>query len=75
MSKPAKSNSGKKRTNAVPATPVADAKPAQQTASLSKGAKVDPGSKQSRVIAMFGRQHETGRASSDEFFDLTGRRV
>ena len=52
MLKPAKSKSAKKRTNAVPATPVADAKPAQQTTPLPKSAKADAGSKQSRVIAM-----------------------
>ena len=54
MSKPAKSKSAKKRTHAVPATPVAvaGAKPAQQTTPLPKSAKADAGSKQSRVIAM-----------------------
>ena len=58
MLKPAKSKSAKKRTHAVPATPVTDAKPAQQTAPLPKSAKADAGSKQSRVIAML--QSSTG---------------
>jgi len=58
MLKPAKSKSAKKRTHAVPATPVTDAKPAQQTAPLPKSAKADAGSKQSRVIAML--QSPTG---------------
>ena len=52
MSKPAKSKSAKKRTNAVLTAQVADTKPAQQIVPLSKGAKADAGSKQSRVIAM-----------------------
>jgi Protein of unknown function (DUF3489) len=47
MSKPAK-----KRPVASSTTPVLAAKPAQSTAGNVKSPKVDPGSKQSRVIAI-----------------------
>ena len=52
MSKSAKSTSAKKRTVASSATPVAAAKATQQPAGDVKAQKGDPGSKQSRVIAM-----------------------
>ena len=52
------SKSPKKRTAASSATPVPVAKPAQTTAGDVKGRKGDPGSKQSRVIAML--QSPTG---------------
>jgi hypothetical protein len=58
MSKSAKSKSAKKRTVAPSAKLVAGAKPAQPTAGREKGQNVDPGSKQSRVIAML--QSPTG---------------
>jgi hypothetical protein len=59
MSKSSKSKSAKKRAVAIPATPTS-AKPAQQPDADPKSKKVDPGSKQSRVIAML--QSPTGAA-------------
>ena len=58
MSKSSKSKSAKKRAVAIPATPTSTAKPAQQPDADPKSKKVDPGSKQSRVIAML--QSPTG---------------
>jgi hypothetical protein len=52
MSKRAKSKPEKKRTAVLPAPPVSAATTAKQTAANPKGAKADPGSKQSRVITM-----------------------
>jgi hypothetical protein len=46
------SKSAKKRSAASLAGPVPAVKPSQQTADVSESRKVDPGSKQSRVIAM-----------------------
>ena len=46
------SKSAKKRSSASAPMPVAAAKPSQQAAGDPKSKKVDPGSKQSRVIAM-----------------------
>ena len=46
------SKSAKKRPVASSTTPVPAAKPAQSTTGNMKSPKVDPGSKQSRVIAM-----------------------
>src|SRR5262245_7412197 len=52
MSKPAKSTSAKKPPVVSSAAAVAAAKPEQSTTVDVKGQKGDPGSKQSRVIAM-----------------------
>src|ERR1700704_5514044 len=60
MSKSSKSKSAKKRAVALSATPTSTAKPAQQPDADPKSKKVDPGSKQSRVIAML--QSPTGAA-------------
>jgi hypothetical protein len=52
------SNSVKKRPTASSAAPIPAAKTSQQTAGNPKARKADPGSKQSRVIAML--QSPTG---------------